>query len=350
MPGTRAKTCHSQGNAETAETAERVWGVSESNGWGRVCSLALLCVCLGIPSGLVLAQDTPGSPPASPSAPPSAQQPVPQPTQEKGNAKPDDSSKDKASGDQPVKDESSSGDKPQEKQEEERKDDAPNPAQAVADKTKEVTIQAAEATKNLGTAALIKARDWEGGWVTGVYVPKGRQMVPMTLPQRREIYLEQTLATPGAYMKRMFAAGIDQARGAPREWGGGIGGYSTRFASREGQFIAANSLAALGNAKLKYEPRYDQCQCSGFWPRTRHAILRNFLTYNVSERELRPQWGLYGGSFGGGLISTAWKPHPRNAFAEGGRAMVGQAGYGILLNIFVEFSTDLNRMIGAKKK
>ena len=78
--------------------------------------------------------------------------------------------------------------------------------------------------------------------------------------------------------------------------------------------------------------------------------LRNFLTYNESEQELRPQWALYGGSFGGGLISTAWKPHPRNAFAEGGRAMLGQAGYGSLLNFFIEFSTEINRKIGAKRK
>jgi len=183
-----------------------------------------------------------------------------------------------------------------------------------------------------------------------VYVEKGRPLVELTEAQRRKIYLEQTLTTPGAYMKRMFAAGIDQARGAPREWGGGLGGYGKRFASREGQFISANTLAYLGNAKLKYEVRYDQCTCSGFWPRTRHAILRNFMTYNQSERELRPQWALYGGAFGGGLISTAWKPHPRNALAEGGRAMLGQAGYGALLNFFIEFSTDINRKIGARKR
>jgi hypothetical protein len=151
-------------------------------------------------------------------------------------------------------------------------------------------------------------------------------------------------------MKRMFAAGIDQARGVPTQWDDGWDGYVERFASREGQFITANTLAALGNAKLKYEVRYDQCQCEGFWPRTRHAILRNFLTYNESEHELRPQWALYAGSFGGGLVSTAWKPHPRNAFAEGGRAMAGQAGYGTLLNFFIEFSRDVNRRIGAKAR
>ena len=208
--------------------------------------------------------------------------------------------------------------------------------------------EAAGATKRAGELALVKARDWESGWFTGVFVPKGQTMTPLTFAQRREYYLEQTLATPGAYMKRMFTAGIDQARGVPSQWDDGWDGYAERFASREGQFISANTLAALGNAALKYEPRYDQCHCSHFWPRTRHAILRNFLTYDSSEQHLRPQWGLYGGAFGGGMISSAWKPHPRNAFAEGGRAMLGQAAYGTLLNFFIEFAGDINRKIGAK--
>ena len=230
----------------------------------------------------------------------------------------------------------------------EQKGSSPN--SGVAERSKQVTVGAAEAAKKVGAQALVKARDWESSWLTGVYVPQGRTMTPLTGTQRRDIYLEQTLTTPGAYMKRMFAAGIDQARGAPSQWDDGWGGYAERFASREGQFITANSLAALGNSALRYEPRYDQCQCNGIWPRARHAILRNFLTYNDTETQLRPQWALYGGAFGGGLVSTAWKPHPRNAFAEGGRAMLGQAGYGALLNFFIEFSRDINRKIGDKRQ
>jgi hypothetical protein len=232
---------------------------------------------------------------------------------------------------------------------EEKKDDNPNPAQAAVDATKDAAAQAVQATKQVAQETLIKVRDWETGWVAGVYVGKNRPLVAMDGWQRRDIYLQQTFTRPGDYIKRMFAAGIDQARGAPAEWGGGFGGYGKRFASREGQFIAANSLAALANAKLKYEPRYDQCRCGGFGPRLRHAILRNFLTYNQTEQELRPQLGLYGGAFAGGVISMAWKPHPRSAFAEGGFAMLGQAGYGALLNVFIEFSGDINRKLWGRK-
>jgi hypothetical protein len=225
-----------------------------------------------------------------------------------------------------------------------KKEESGNPVQVVADKTK----QAAVATKDAAAAGLIKARDWESGWIAGVYVGRNRKLVTLTKEQREEIYLRQTLTTPGAYMKRMFGAGIDQARGTPSQWQGGWGGYGERFASREGQFIAANSLAALGNAGLGYEVRYDKCKCDGLWLRTRHAIVRNFLTYDRSEVERRPQLALYGGAFGGGMISTAWKPGPRNVFAEGGRGVLGQAAWGTLLNFFTEFSREINRKQGVK--
>jgi len=223
-----------------------------------------------------------------------------------------------------------------------KKEESGNPVQVVADKTKE----AAAATKDAATAGLIKARDWESGWIAGVYVARNRKLVTLTREQREDIYLRQTLTTPGAYMKRMFGALIDQARGTPSQWGGGFGGYGERFASREGQFVAANSLAALGNAKLGYEVRYDKCKCDGLWPRTRHAFIRNLLTYDRSEEHLRPQWALYGGAFGGGALSTVWKPGSHNAFAEGGIAMAGQVGWGTLLNFFTEFSREINRKQG----
>jgi hypothetical protein len=222
---------------------------------------------------------------------------------------------------------------------EEKKD---NPVQAAAQATRDAAVQAAQETLN-------KVRDWETEWFVGAYVGRNRPLLPLSAEGRKDLYLHQTYQTPGAYLDRAFDALIDQARGSPYQWGGGIGGYSERFASREGQFFASNSLAALANAKLRYEPRYDQCKCTGFWRRTRHAFARNFLTYNETETEIRPQLGLYAGAFGGGLISTAWKPKPRNAFAEGGRGMAGQVAWGTLLNLFTEFAVDINRKLGVTK-
>jgi hypothetical protein len=212
-----------------------------------------------------------------------------------------------------------------------QKDQNANPVQQLQDKTKEV---------------VLKARDWESGWIAGIYVGKYRKLVPLTGHQRMDYYLRQTFTTPEAYMKRMFAAGVDQARGVPYQWDDGWAGYGERFASREGQFFTSNSLAALGNAKLGYEVRYDKCKCTDFRHRIRHAIMRNFLTYDRSEVNLRPQFALYGGAFGGGLMVTAWKPGNRSPWANGAWAILGQAGYGSLVNLITEFSTEINRKQG----
>ena len=225
-----------------------------------------------------------------------------------------------------------------------KKNDNPNPLEQLGDKTRD----AAEITQHAATEQLVRARNWEASWISGVYIGRYDPLFTPTAKEREDIYLRQTLTTPGAYMKRMFAAGIDQARGTPSQWDDGWGGYAERFASREGQFITANTLAALGNAKLGYEVRYDQCKCEGVWPRTKHAIIRNFLTYDRSEEKMRPQWALYGGAFGGGLVATSWKPSPKNAWSNGALAMGGQAAYGTLLNFITEFSREINRKQGVK--
>jgi hypothetical protein len=204
-----------------------------------------------------------------------------------------------------------------------------------------------EQVEGAAKAELLKARDWESSRIAGIYVGKQRKLVTLSNEQRKEIYLKQTLTTPEAYVKRMFAALIDQARGSPAQWQGGIGGYAERFASREGQFIAANSFAAVGNAKLGYEVRYDQCKCEGLWRRTRHAFIRNLVTYDRSEQHLQPQWALYGGAFAGGMLSAAWKPG-HDPFQSGGVGAAEQLALGTALNFVTEFSREINRKQGVK--
>lgn len=263
--------------------------------------------------------------------------PPPQPSDRPQSQDKENPPADQSSQTSPSSQPSQPGDKRSPGKPADKKDEAPNPAHGMG-----------EATKQAATATLGQLRDWKTEWLVGAYVSRSHQLVTLTREQRRRLYLQQTVLTPGAYLKRMFDATIDQERGVPYQWDDGWAGYTERWASREGQFIASSSLTALGDAKLGYEPRYDQCQCRGFWPRTRHAVVRNFLTYDRSEQGMRPQWALYGGAFGGGMIATAWLPKPRNAFAEGGYAALGQAGWGIMANFFTEFAVDINRKLGAK--
>jgi len=198
-------------------------------------------------------------------------------------------------------------------------------------------------------ATVQQIRKLPAEWFIGPYIPSSRELLPLTNEQRADVYFHQTFLTAGAYVLRGFTAGIDQARGVPSQWGGGIGGYGERFASRYGQFIIGNTLHSVGNAALGYESRYDLCRCSGFWPRTRHAVMRNFMTYNRTERELRPALPLYVGSFSGGMISSVWFPRSHDVWRDGAYAALEQAAWGSAANWVSEFAIDIVHKLTAHK-
>jgi hypothetical protein len=199
------------------------------------------------------------------------------------------------------------------------------------------------------SVALQAVRNLPAEWLIGPYIPSSGPLTPLTNEQRADVYFHQTFLTANAYLLRMFTAGIDQARGVPVQWGGGLAGYGPRFGNRYGQFVIANTFHSVGNAALGYESRYDLCRCRRFWLRTRHAIVRNFVTYNRTERELRPAIPLYAGSFGAGMVATSWLPGPRNVWKQGTYSALGQAGWGSAYNWVSEFAIDILHKITKQK-
>jgi len=177
-------------------------------------------------------------------------------------------------------------------------------------------------------------------WLYGAYIPKEAPLVSLTGRQREKLFVRQTFTTPGIYVRSAFLALIDQASGTPREWGGGFEGYARRQASIYARSSIQNLFSTVGNAALQYEPRYDRCRCVGLGPRTKHALLRNFLTYDKSEETLRPQFALYGAALGAGMLSSTWKPQGK-LWAEGYRGVVTQAAFGMLSNWIGEFAPEI---------
>lgn len=216
----------------------------------------------------------------------------------------------------------------------------------LAQKPDELPAAPSQAQANESTMHHLRNLPIE--WLIGPYIPPSGPFTPLTFRQRTEVYFGQTYLNLGSYAARAFAAGIDQARGAPHDWGGGAAGYGRRFASRYGQFAIQNTLVAGGNAALGYEPRYDLCRCSGFWPRSKHAVMRNFVTYDHSEFRSRPQIPLYAGAFGAGMISSTWMPGHPNAWRNGAFVALQQAGYGSGINWLSEFAIDILHKLGAK--
>ena len=96
--------------------------------------------------------------------------------------------------------------------------------------------------------------------------------------------------------------------------------------------ITQNALAGLGNGLLGYEPRYNRCRWTGFWPRARHALIRNFVTYDRAEQHLRPQLGMYAGAFGAGVIAGTWVPDNPSLIAKGYQGVTTQVVFGMCAN------------------
>ena len=181
-------------------------------------------------------------------------------------------------------------------------------------------------------------------WLYGAYVPKEAPLVPLTGHQREKLFVRQTFITPGIYIKSGFLSLIDQASGTPYEWGGGFEGYGRRAASIYARSSIQNVLSTVGNAALQYEPRYDRCRCVGLGPRTKHALVRNFMTYTQTQGALRPQIALYGAALGAGMLSSVWKPQGK-LWAEGYHGVMTQVGFGMLSNWIGEFAPEIRRKL-----
>jgi hypothetical protein len=181
-------------------------------------------------------------------------------------------------------------------------------------------------------------------WLYGAYVPKDVPLRPLNSGERVQVWVRASFTTYGIYAKTALFSISDQANNRPPAWGEGWAGYGKRVASRQGQFVVQNTLSALGNGILGYEPRYDVCRCSGFWRRTRHAVVRNFVTYNETEKQLRPQFALYAGAFGGGVVAGSWTPN-HDLMTLGGRGVLTQAGFGMLANFVGEFWHEIRRTL-----
>jgi hypothetical protein len=187
-------------------------------------------------------------------------------------------------------------------------------------------------------------------WVYGAYIPKDVPIVPLNGEQRFKLYLRQTYTTPGIYVKTGFFAIHDQAKETEPEWGDGASGFAKRLGSLQAGNVIQNSLTALGNAAVGFEPRYDRCRCDGTWPRIRHAVVRNFITYGGGDdKAIWPQIMSYAAAFGAGVTVASWEPDQSSVLTRGYQSMVTQAWVGVVVDALAEFAPDIKRMLHKNK-
>lgn len=211
------------------------------------------------------------------------------------------------------------------------------------------TSEAQTAGPQPSPAAPASTQELKVNWLYGAYVDKDVPLRPLSNHQRLQLFVRQSFTTPGIYAKTAFFALADQADDQPPQWGSGFEGYVQRTASRYAQFVTQNALSGAGNALFGLEPRYDRCRCTGFWPRTRHAVVRNFITYNRTEREIRPQVALYAGAFGAAVVAGSWEPGSPSLLTKGYQGVLTQAVFGVGSNWLGEFAPDIKRVLQRSK-
>jgi hypothetical protein len=187
-------------------------------------------------------------------------------------------------------------------------------------------------------------------WIYGAYIPKDAPVQPLTGDQRFKLYLRQTYTTPGIYVKTVLFSIHDQVNETEPDWGDGISGYGKRLGSLHAGNVIQNSLTSLGNAAVGFEPRYDRCRCEGAWPRIRHAVVRNFITYGgTDDKGIRPQIMSYAAAFGAGVTVASWEPDNPSVLTRGYQSMATQAWVGVVVDALAEFAPDIKRMLNKKK-
>lgn len=212
------------------------------------------------------------------------------------------------------------------------------------------SVCGAQVSSTSGSKESAAQNQLDVNWLYGAYIPKEVPVIPLNGKQRYQLFIRQSFTTPGIYIKTGFFAIHDQVENSPPEWGDGFEGFAKRVGTRQAQFLLQNSFTSLGNAMVGWEPRYDRCKCDGFWPRTRHAIVRNFVTYDRSEKHLRPQLMPYIASFGSGVIAATWQPGNPNYLVKGYQSAVTQVWVGSLIHVLGEFAPDITRKLKKNKK
>jgi hypothetical protein len=132
-----------------------------------------------------------------------------------------------------------------------------------------------------------------------------------------------------------LAAGINQADKTPPEWRQGAEGYGKRYVS---VFAIAGVSTSTRYALAKVfreDTLYYRCECTGIFPRLRHAVLSTFSSRRGSDGHRVFSFPALVAPYAGTMTAVyAWYPGRYNAsdgFRMGNYSLLGYAGGNVAL-------------------
>jgi hypothetical protein len=166
---------------------------------------------------------------------------------------------------------------------------------------------------------------------------------PLTTKQRFKEYLDDSVG-PFVIFREAAAAGISQGIGNPPEWGGGVVGYSRRFADDLGFNVVHQSIAYSTAALFHEDNRYFASEKTTTGGRILHALLAPFETHH-RDGSVGFSYSNVAGVLGASVISREWEPSSEQGARHIGRTIGYSFGGSAAYDVFREFVPDLIRRI-----
>ena len=172
---------------------------------------------------------------------------------------------------------------------------------------------------------------------------------PLDGPQRWQRWVGEDGASGAIHVQSFASAAYLQTIADPTAWNRSTGGFVRRLGSSYGSNLIQNSVHESLAAAEGTDPRYFACACSGFFPRSGHALEMTFLTYTRDGHktlDLPQLSGVYGSS----MIEAMWWPQHYTALVQGvqtGHIQIGLTG---AIHLAQEFSPEFKRLLHLRGK
>lgn len=156
-----------------------------------------------------------------------------------------------------------------------------------------------------------------------------------TPKQRFKRYVTDTVG-PWPLARAAVAAGIEQWRDSPEEWGQGAEGYGKRFASNVGRNAIRQTVTYGLDSALGLDTGFRKSKREGFGARLKDALIQNVTSRTKSGKRVVSVPRFVGVYTGAVVAAETWYPD-RYSYKDGLRSGTTTLLYGFGINVVREF-------------
>jgi hypothetical protein len=168
--------------------------------------------------------------------------------------------------------------------------------------------------------------------------PKSNPFDTYVFPTHRERFDRYVKDTVGPFRlaRTAAAAGLDQWRDSPEEWGQGMKGYGKRFASSFGRGAIQQTVTYGLDEALGVDSGFHRSGREAVGPRVKHAFLETITSRTKSGNRVLSAPKLAGVYTGAIVATETWYPE-RYSYKDGLRMGTGTLLTNFGINIVREF-------------